>query len=468
MSIAHFNPTEPVRAPEIHSVVSSPEKHAVYDNENDPSYSLEASLSGAPWTTDAYYRQILGVADTPKELDINVQAGYQHYEKIELLEILVQSPLSPNTDSKTQITTVTGNATIFSFLRPNVSDYFVAKSNLGRKGLFKITSVNRKTHEKESVHNVDYSLIEELEPGNSKLINLDNKVSTTKVFSRARLIENLNPILLKERFYDVRRLGSDFKTIATEYWRSFYRPERGSLFLPGQPNYIYDPFLVTFFNKVVGTDVVPEKQRMIFLSENNDPIYEINTIWRLLETRGLEGLTYSEIKLQMVSPAFFTHVAMSRSAFFANTDFTLYPTEYDRSTHIEYKEQWEGYNSFGFRTPNTITPKYEYFNPSPTTNARGDMVDPSLHVLNVAGVDYPAYNNVAAGGSYIFTSLFFEGVPKSVLEIMLLDYLDRKAISLDQLTYLIKVYPKMPRLEQFYYGPMLMVLIRETMRGSYA
>lgn len=468
MSIAHFNPTEPVRAPEIHSVVTSPEKHAVYDNENDPSYSLEASLTGSPWTTEAYYRQILGVADSPKELDINVQAGFQHYEKIELLELLVQSALSASTDSKTQITTLTGSATVFSFLRPNVCDYFVAKSNIGRLGLFKINSVNRKTHEKESVHDIDYSLIEELEPRNTKLINLNNKVSTTKVFSKARLIENLNPVLLKERYYDVRRLGTDFKTIATDYWRSFYRQERGSLFLPGQGNYIYDPFLVTFFNKVVGTDTVPEKQRMVFLSENNDPIYDINTIWRLLETRGLEGLPYCDIKMQMVSPAFFTHVAMSRSAFFANTDYTLYPTEYDRSTHIEHVKQWEEHASFGFRSRNTIEPKYEFFSPALTTNAKGEMPDAAFFVMSIAGTDFPAYRNVAAGESYIFAKTFFEEQPTSVLEIMLLDYLDRKAINIDQLSFLIKTYPKMPRLEQFYYGPMLMTLIREAMRGSYA
>lgn len=468
MSIAHYDPTAKVKAPEQLATSSSPEKFAVYDNEVTPTYSLEASLQGSPWTTDGFFRQILSTADSPKELDLSLAPPFQYYEKIELLEILVNTALNSSYDAKKGIMTTTGEATVYSFLRPNVSDYFTAKANLGRLALFKIDEVVRLTHEKESVHRIRYSLVEEMTPDNKKLANLELKTSVRKVFSKSRLIENLNPILLKERFVSVRRLGGDFRAIANDYWRTFYKNERGSLFLPGQDSYIYDPFLAAFFNKVVGSDVVPDKQLMIFLSEGNDPIYAVKNIWYALEHRGIENLVYSNLRVKMVTPTWFDHVSLSRSAYFANTDFTLYPDEYDRSASIVSKPRWGTVATPGFRVPSSPTGGEEVFNPSPTTNARGDYVDPAENITMVAGMVYPLYNNVMAGDSYIFKPCFFDEVPTSVLEILLLDYIRREALDLDQLAMLIKFYPKMPRLEQFYYGPMLMVLIHEALRGAHA
>lgn len=472
MSIAHFSPTSSNQPePQQHSVVSDLGKHAVYDNRFTPSFSLEASLQGSPWEVENYFRQILGVADAPKELDINVEAAYQYYEDIERLELLVQSPLRSSTDSKTQITSTTGDAIIFSFLRPNVCDYFTAKSNIGRLGLFIIRSVERLTHEKESVHRVTYEMIEELTASSQKLLNLKKKTSVSKVFVKNRLIENLNPILLKETYEDTRRLGSDLRSMANDYWRSFYRKERGSLFMPGQPHYVYDPFVVDFFNKVVGSDLVTDKQNMIFLSENNDPLYSINNIWSLLQRRGLEDLPYCFVTMYMVPPSFFKNVTLARSAFFANTDFTVYPKSHDRSADIvRDHKSWSIVNDvggFSGMTRTLIEPSID-FDPSPTTNGRGVRPDTGEFLEEVGGITFPLYNNVVGGENYIFQPEFFEGHPTSVLEILLLDYIGRKPLNLSLLIKLIKCYPKMPRVEQFYYGPMLMVMIREAIRGAYA
>lgn len=468
MSIAHYKPETPVNPGERYAVVTDPNKHAVYDNAQLGGAALEGVLSGSPWQVRAYYRQVLGVADTPKDLDINLAAAYQHYEKIERLELLVNSPLEPRYDSKTHITSLTGDATVYSFLKPNVSDYIVAETNVGRLGLIKVTTVERKRHEKDSVWSISYEQIEELTEDHPKLLNLEEKSKHVSVFSKERLLNNQNPILLKSRYVEVQSLRHDLKQMANYYWRTFFRQERGTLFLPGQDRYIYDPFLVQFVVKVIDSMLVPDVRYLTLLSENNDPAYEIDTIWKNLERRGLEGLNYITPKMMLVTPAFFDHIALARSAFFANTDWVVYPEEFDKSAHSLNERHWGVHNSPGHRYLSWIRSEANNFDFNPTSNALGLHVDHMEYTMSIRGDEFPAYSDVLAGINYIFPPSFYEKVPSSVLECVLLDYLDRRPIDVAQLKFLIEVFPKIGRMEQFYYGPMVLVCIKEVMRGSYA
>jgi hypothetical protein len=69
--------------------------------------------------------------------------------------------------------------------------------------------------------------------------------------------------------------------------------------------------------------------------------------------------------------------------------------------------------------------------------------------------------------TYIFSKNFYEGNPESVIEIMIMDYLRNEAINQDQLRLLVRNYRNMDRLEQFYYGPILFLLMRESRRSNY-
>ena len=89
---------------------------------------------------------------------------------------------------------------MYSFMVPNENDYFIAESNLARLGLFRITNVNRKTHEKESVYIIEYALEDQLTPDHDLFIDIHKKVVNTYFFSKQRLIENKNPILLETTY----------------------------------------------------------------------------------------------------------------------------------------------------------------------------------------------------------------------------------------------------------------------------
>lgn len=475
MAIAHRSPIKPVIPETHHSVSQQPSEHAVYDNHYDPAYSLEAYLQGSPWTTMAYYRQILGKSDMPKDLDIHLTAGYQHYEKIEKLELLVQSALSSSFDNKSQIASVTGSAILYSFIRPNVSDYFIAESNIGRLGLFKITQVARKTFQKESIHEVEYHMVEEITLGHPKVRDLEAKVSLTKVFDKSRLIENLNPVLLKDTHSTVKNLHGELKMLALDYWRSFYRPERGTFMVPGQDRYIYDPYVVDFFCKVIDRNILPQRYQLSIYSEDDDPVYEGDTIWKVLELRGLERLKFSMTKMMLIPPDMFDQVTLSKGAYFANADFYVYPYDINRTAEINNRLPASGFSHYR---------NHEYvYNP---TNRQGDVekarpfalcpshtsdedVDRHLEFqIEIAAKVYPVWNKINQGETYLFAEKFYKGQPESLLEIVLMDYIGRRMINAQQLQKVLDHWHDMGRVEQFYYGPMLFVLIKECLRGAYA
>lgn len=468
MPIAHIDPTIPVQAPEPLALTSDPKKFAVYDGDTDPGYSLEAALQGNPWQIRAFYRQILGIADTPKELDVQLPAAFQHYEEIKDLVLLLQGKLNTSWDPARSIMAGSGESLMYSFLRINVNDYFVAESNIGRLGLFMVKEVFRATHEKMSISTFQFVQIMELTEDSPIYQHLKSKVSVVKVFSNARLIEGGQPILLENQVAELRNLRHEYKAMANDFWDNFFFQDRGSLFLPGQEEFIYDPFLTTFVFKLIDTTEVPDRQMLLFLSEDNDPIYKVKNIWTVLAKRGLETLRYARLRVKLVNPATFGHVAFSHSAYFANTNFTIYPDRVDKSIDTHGSQDWELMTSPGVRFQEGPCPVQKDFVPKPTKNAFGEEDPFDRFKLTIMGAEWRMFNPVMSGEDYILPSDFFREKPSCVFEIMLLDYIGRRPINMEQLLEAIKIYPELPRLEQFYYGPMLMVMIKETQRGAVA
>jgi len=84
-------------------------------------------------------------------------------------------------------------------------------------------------------------------------------------------------------------------------------------------------------------------------------------------------------------------------------------------------------------------------------------------------VNIPYYHPVLKDDFYVLSRAFYEDTAdKSVLEILVKDYLKMQTLDLDKLYRLTETFKKLGRLEQFYYGPILMVLIKEADRASYS
>jgi len=82
---------------------------------------------------------------------------------------------------------------------------------------------------------------------------------------------------------------------------------------------------------------------------------------------------------------------------------------------------------------------------------------------------FPLIHLVTTDTSYVLSNAFYDNTSgKSVLEILTKDYLNQQSIDLPMLTALAQAYRNLGRLEQFYYGPIIMTLIKEVNRSTYS
>ena len=465
MPIAQWNTTETPRdIPKEHSVVEEPGKHEIYDHRTTPLWSLDAFLEGAPWEV-TFFAQRLGVNDTVKQLDINMPASNQSYDRYEKMELLVSNALSPAYNSETHEFTVSGVASIPSFFKPNVNDVFIAEANLGRLGLFQIKRVERLTTERESAHVIEYEIRKEITRDSPEYQDLHRKtVAPVYVYSKQRLIENKNPILVKETYEDVKNLRHTYLELANMYFKTFLAPYESIFILPGQESRIYDPYLTSFLMNLVSPRDVDNFPNFHALSINNDPNYDQPTVWTAMHHRGERSLDYVRKLMGTIRPGQFEQAYFGRSATYGNTDYIIYPRDIDTSMRSDTK--------FSYRVDNVcggavINPNEMHLKRS--LNSAGTHTSQHDNKLTVGQREIPVYGSVADQSYYIFSYDFYTNqTAENLLEIAVLDYIRRAPISLWQLKRLVADYRKLERLDQFYYGPFLLALLKEADRGAYA
>ena len=438
------------------TVVAQPRKHEIYDHNTTPLWSLDAFLQGSPWQV-TYFRQRLGPNDTTKKLDPNSDPAYQSYDKIEKLELMVRNAITPSYRDRENLMEVTGTAVVFSTVLPNVDDYFIAQSNLSRSGLFRITNVNRLQHERESVFVIDYAIEEEVVEESLSFQDIMRKVVKTFVYSKQRMIENRNPLLLKETYQKLKDLHFHYKELVGWYFRDFFSWQSGTIQIPGQIGRHVDPFVIDFLNQIVSLSDSPILEKTRYVSLNNDPVYQKPNIWSILLSRKEVELSYCERKMGKIRPMDLETPFFATSGSYANADWVIKPF------NVEDSNMSSSYIN-PIRYCVTMVVDVDL---SETTNTHGQRVVYEDMVFSDLPQPLPLFKPVVRKDGYIFEDSFYDKRPSSVLEICLLDYIRGQPVRLDMLSALVDKYPILGRLEQFYFGPILMVLIKESERGSH-
>ena len=127
-------------------------------------------------------------------------------------------------DTTTGISKVSGSGTLFSFIIPNVNDYFTSDAGQARTGLFKITNVDRKTFNSESVYDVTYELIGYVDTGASASLfnDLSSKVVRHYYFDLNRFKDGLYPLVLDETRRKLIDYNIAYKDMLRYYFAKFF------------------------------------------------------------------------------------------------------------------------------------------------------------------------------------------------------------------------------------------------------
>lgn len=450
MGIASFNPdVKPSADPNdtLPQAQSSNYMGLTYDQNQTPLISLIAYAEGAAWGIDEYYRQVLGKNNDVKPIDFSLAAAFQSYERFLQMELRVQSDLQGNTNSETQFTQVTGTALVIGLI-PNVHDYFTATVGHLRKSLFRVTNVDRQTWRREAVHLIEFQMVDYVDRVQNEMNDLQRKTTGEYVFSRERAMEGLTPILKTSDYSIITNLKEERRRMGETYLNAFSYATTGTLNLPGQTGQrIYDSFLVDF---VMATFQYLEFPRLLHIKQlpkSGDVYLDEPQFWTAIVKRDRNAIKWGNKQMRMTSTKGFEGTTYIKSFFSARMDYVIYPSRPDVSVN----------------SGEDIPPRPSFMVPiRQTTNANGECVPDKDKTYVLDGVPILAYHPVSLNGFYVLTQAFYnnDAPNMSILEILTRDYLESKPLNLEQLNFLISLYPGMERMEQFYYGPLLMCLIR--------
>ena len=150
----------------------------------------------------------------------------------------------------------------------------------------------------------------------------------------------------------------------------------------------------------------------------------------------------------LVNKAIFHGNSYIHGLAFSNIDYIVYPDDPDTSTVVRSQPRVKPTSDIDI----IVDPNYDF-----TRN----YVTDALTTPYVNGV-------MNADETYVLSEAFYSNLPtQSLIEIITKDYLKRNTIDLKQLLDLYSKYRTLPKLEQFYYGPMLITFIKEANRAIY-
>ncbi len=412
------------------------------DNKVTPINTLLEHVEGASWTID-WYSQILTKDSQLTSQQASTSAAFQQYNKIEKLEVKVTSPLSQSQDSVTKVFTYVGTALVYSLLIPNEGDMFVANIGDGQLAIFTVTATTKKSIFKKSTYEISYTITT---TDLTYIQDLEAKTINRYVYRKDFLTYGQDPLVIKKDNNILQELATTYRTLALQYFPRFFNIEYKTMTAPGQRGSVYDPFLTDFIFKMFGNDDSPVLQELRRLNVSDDPIMAQSNFWTALLNRDRLYLKTGFTKVGLVSTKQFTYDPFFNSIRYTGVEFCVYP-----------QNPVLNINNVGKWTVKTLSPITMVEVPgggSTITAPLPGSTEPTYDIYPVLGDSY-----------YVLSANFYDETnTQSNLENAVSAFLAGRAIDLVLLSRIAKEFMTWGLLEQYYYVPVLLVLIRASIR----
>ena len=427
-----FVPVEPA-TPELNknqdgvkektNIVTSPERTTVTDMERTPKSYLLPVVEGSSWPTERWYRSLKGKNDPKVLFDPKVDNPSQQFDCVRNLELRVTSPLERSQDSTNKTYSLVGSATVVNSVPVNEGDFFTASIGDGRFGLFTIITSNRPSNNKLSTYTVDYGMLYEVTPFHREV--LDRCTLRTYYYIKERAYTGSDTLLTEKEYRAYLELGERISSIEETYVKRFYNTDAQTLLYPNETwGYAYDVFL-TLFVKAIGLRQVGKDIRIYPHQRTN--VKDVETLFSLIVKQ---------------DPLFLQDV---------NRENKPFQTRSFRTLQVSNSVGWS--KIFVTRFFQADMPLNQQLgNWAPFT-----PFDPTLVTLN--GVEVPLFNPVTYT-PYILSEAFYNGSFTSVLEYALHLYMNKQPLDSSIAAQLGAAVHKLPRDSQFYYVPLVYVLLK--------
>lgn len=426
--------------------------NVVEDNKRTSYKNLLSHIAGASWVV-TYYSQQLGSNDEPTPLDLSLDPVYQQYKKISDLELKVNSSLTQSQNQETNEFEVTGDSTLYPPIIPNKGDMFYADIGDGKHGLFSVISAERLTISKETCYSINYRLVSYLT--NENLADLELKVVKKTHFVKKLLQHDVDPIIIDDEYNKYLILSEMRPSILSHYLSNFYDKSNRTLLVPGQLNKTYDPFIVKFIKSFTESKDNPYLKDFKRYTVELPGVKEPLTLWDSILRHFENLLPLTNQKLSIVNSSVFKTITQFDGVYFTKISDVVYPTE---NIH-------ENSPTNVFQTDQSIKDMFESGVISDTSNLSSDYQKPTDGLVKI--------KPVASDDFYVFSKAFYLGelqemsqLEKLVWETLEYQYVERnKPIDQALLYDLAKSINNWTLLDQFYYTPIILILIKMVVHG---
>lgn len=452
MSLATNKANKPVELPNPIVVAEPSIKTNIVDTRYEPLQSLLTHVEGSSWIT-FYYSQLVNSDDALQGQQSSGSPVMQQYKLIKHLELKVTNPLSISQDSESLEMQTTGTATLYPGVIPNEGDVFIADIGDGNEGIFKITNTTRKTISRESCYEVEYLLVDIADAFRKG--DLNQKVIETFEFVKDFIVHGQHPLVQQEEFAIMSNLVTFYYQIVRRYFKLFTSREYATLLIPGQGEARYDHFLTGALKSFHETLQAPEIRNIRQLNCDDDYVLKSTTIWDAIKAQDYKLLRHCVKRVGLLPTYYFTSVAVLEGIRYSGIQYVVYPLDHEESvdTELTTKE----------RLPVDILLTQVPVEPMNLS----DLIT-QTDLENAFGITPPTMiKNVTVDNYYIFSEAFYNGdkTQQSLLELALTDYLNNMPVDLNKLLLFCRSYPNWGKLEQFYYLPILLVLIKANIRN---
>ena len=449
-----INPTAsapPAEQPNTVTIAHHEYKGVVVDTKYVPLGSLLTHVEGSSWTVQ-YYSQVLDNDSALAGQNVTRNPIYQQYKLVKDFEFKVTTALTTSQDDVSKAIILTGSANVYPFIIPNEGDMFLADIGDGREGVFRILTSERKSVFKDTVHFVEYQLIDY--STEERRGDLNAKVVQSLHFVRDFLSYGQNPLLEEEDFNAVVELQNQYEDIVKSYFKSFTSTEFKTLIVPGQNAPIYDHFIVNAMTSICNTYESPELRYIRKLNCDGDDNMKVITLWGVLIARDKKLLKQCTQRTGLILAGMFDRKPMFEGIHYSGFSHVVYPIDPIQSED------------------NALNARVSMVEDKQITDApvRVGLMADFLATITAGGVPEviipPLLHKVTIDNYYILSQAFYNNTnSQSKLELCIRDYLDRKSIDNKILLSLCDTYYCWGNLEKFYFTPLLMILIKASVRG---
>jgi hypothetical protein len=448
--ITNASPVPIVPAPiETVRVSTDDIKTPVVDTKWIPRSSLLTHIGGSSWIVD-YYSQVLDTDSNLSGQQYTKNPVYQSYKKINNLEIKVQTPLSTDQDDASKEMNVTGSGTLYPSVIPNEGDMFVADIGEGKNAVFRITSTRKNSIFKEACYDISYVLDTD---NLDKQTDLDQKTIITYYFHKDFLYAGSNPLVIKTDMDTLVNIKKVYDIMLYQYFKRFYSNEFKTLVVPSQLKPTYDTYLSKYILDMFSTSEANELAYMKLLNLDEDRVSRCDSLWDALKYKDISLLNTAFRKIGLVSSLTFNRTPTFNGVRYSGIGAVVYPKDPYLTVDHTYVNNVKVVEAAGLQ-------------PSADSESSSNILVRAINLRNLNSDLGDSLYPVTVDDYYVLSENFYNNTQQqSTLETAVNAYLNNSQVDIYQLYNTAKTFHSWGSLEQFYYVPIIMTLIKSVLKG---